>query len=83
MTKEEKQIKRFNLFERFKGLNKEDRLEFIRTRYNELKQKEIVYGGGVIHSSSIDLNDELDKMNTFKAECKEKKSLRNVINNDD
>lgn len=64
-------------------MTKEERLEFIRKRFNELKKAEGVDGGGVMHSSSRDIKDEVDRLRPFQEEQRDRKRERNVINSDD
>lgn len=64
-------------------MNKAERLEFIKKRFKELKKADEVDAGGVMHSSSQDIEDTMDKMGTFQEDQRDRKRERNVINSDD
>lgn len=64
-------------------MNKEERLNYIKRRFKELQRAEGIDGGGVIHSSSRDIQDEMGAMPTFLEGQRDTKQERNRINSDD
>jgi len=64
-------------------MNKADRLKHMRENFPKYRKDDNIDIGGVITSSSDDIADTMEGMNTFQEDRRDKKNIRGVINSDD
>jgi hypothetical protein len=64
-------------------MTKAERLAYMKKNFPKYRRDEAIDICGVIPTTSGDISDTMDKMNTFQEAKRDRKNIRGVINSDD